>query len=184
MTTPRTSTGAPIFGADVNLDTEVFAVPAIHRHTRVKEQFEFAALRDPGSGVILPLMKARDSDEANGRKIANLISRALADDDGLSENYKPPQATADNPNPEVDPRLEDREQWSSARRFYWLMDAEEYVTSTGLLGELADWLIHNAMTRGGTPIGGDAVPTPAPSPSGRGRTAKQRGSTAKRSGTA
>jgi hypothetical protein len=167
-------------GAVEELDnTFEFEIEAAHVATREPAVLAFQAYRDPGPGFAVEYATAQ-SDEDQARAATRLVGSIVVDHDGLSIDYIPPSPTPDNPDPEPDPRLADRDQWSSARRFFWLMRSTEYRAKTKVIGEIAEWVINHANERQG-PVKGPAgkVPTAAPARSSRGRTTTRSGSTAK-----
>lgn len=177
MSQPTLDDGTPVFGVTGNLAaTRPFAVEVYHVPTQATEQWHFTAWVDPGAGPILAFLRAQ-TEAAEMNAAAGLLFNALVDDDGLPESYLPP------PDADVDPRLHDRDEWSSRRRFTWLMDAAtgEYRIAGNVIVELAKWIAQGAFTRGALTTEAGPGPTAAPARSSRGRTSTRRGSTGKRS---
>lgn len=174
--TTYTDDGVPLFGAGVDLGATVeFAVEALNVSTGEREQYRFRAWRDPGPEFVLGFLRSGGSEEAAMSAAAYLVREALIDHDGISL-----AATAEALGAEWDDALE---AWSSKRRFNYLTVSPEHRMAALVLVDLAEFLAREAFKRGGA-VAGDPVPTPAPSPSRRGRTTKPRGSTGKRPATA
>lgn len=180
MTTTDPQTGVPLFGATGSLDVRRdFAIETYHVPSQASETWYFTAWRDPGAGPILAFLRA-GSESAEMNAAAGLLFAALVDDDGLPESY------LQLPDVDVDPRLHDRDQWSSRRRFTWLMDSAtgEFRIAGSVIVDLAKWVAQGAFTRGGDDqqeAARGVGPTVAPARSPRGRTPTKRGSAAKRS---
>jgi hypothetical protein len=176
-TTTYTDDGVIVFGAgaaELLDDTFDFAIEAVHASTREVARFRFTAYRDPGPKAALDYARRGATPEAGAIAAAQMIATALLDSDGLPDAYEPA------PGEDPDERLEDRDRWSSERRFNWLVEpACEWRMRGEILGELAEHLFKQAATRGG-PVRGDAdVPPAAPARSSRGRSSTRSGSTAK-----
>jgi hypothetical protein len=176
--TTYTDDGVIVFGAgaaELLDDTFQFTIEAVNAQTREVVRFPFTAYRDPGPEAAIDYARRGGGDEAGALAAARLIACALLDSDGLEDSYRPTRGE------EPDPRLEDRDQWSSERRFNWLVASSEWRLKSEIIGQIAEHLFKQAGARN-SPVRGDgAVPPAAPARSSRGRTTKPRGSTAKRS---
>lgn len=175
--TTYTDDGVIVFGAgaaELLDDTFEFTIEAVHAQTREVARFPFTAYRDPGPDAAMSYARRGGGDEAAALASAQLIACALLDSDGLPDSYQPARGE------EPDPRLADRDQWSSERRFNWLVGSSEWRLKSAIIGQIAEHLFKQAGARN-SPVGGDgAVPPAAPARSSRGRTTKQPGSTARR----
>lgn len=152
---------------------------------------EFNANKEVDAGLVVQVIRAGD-EQSQIVAAARLILNVAIDTDGLASTYVPPRVQNDDPrldpadaeydaslsagdideaSEEYDERLDDREQWSSARRFTFLLDdPSQYIKQSALM-EISQWLISE----------GGARPTGRPRPSSNGPRATGRGSKARRS---
>lgn len=166
------NTDVPVFGAGVDHSATLqFEVEYLDVTTREVEREKFTSWEDPGSGPVVTYLRgARADDQAAVQLAGALIFRALVDDDGLSSDYVLPTKPDENweqtltewaaeggqgEPPEWEPlldhrydnRWDDREQWSSARRFAYLASSSRYKVPAKVITELADWIAHRAVAR-------------------------------------
>lgn len=139
--------------------TYLFRLEVLNSATDLVERPRFRSYVDPGADAVLLYLRSRGDEDARVRMAGQLIFEALVDTDGLPHGYVAPPPTEADPEPEVDPRLHDRAQWSSRRRFVALIEAPHYRVHSSVIVELAETMVGKAFKRGGRPV----VPTTSPS---------------------
>jgi hypothetical protein len=132
----------PVFGKGPKDETRPVGIEVYDTIDAANEVVKFLTYIDPGSGVVLSFMRAKTQDQ----KLAaatRVVYSALVDTDGLSLDF--------DGTVEEDPRLTDREQWSSRRRFAFFVESDRYRILSTVIEELAEWSVREAFA--GRPTG-------------------------------
>jgi hypothetical protein len=175
MTISADGVGLPVFGDEPpkrhRFALAVWSRREVGKKLRVEE---FTAWELDGAGLVL-ISRAAPDQVASA--VMEVLASALDDDDGLSDTYTPPdddevreQKEADETVEQArerltDPRLDDRSQWSSRRRFYAILDNDEEQLHRDALPNLGRRLLEE---EGGFPTANSSRSSAGRRRSGRG----------------
>jgi hypothetical protein len=123
---------APHFG-DTGGERRLFSLD-VHRKDGDIDRVGFVASSDIDSAVALVAMNAGNEAEQAAATM-DLFLDALVDDDGLSIDYEPGDGE-DIPG---------EQEWSSRRRFWAIMQAEDRWISLRVLRKVGEWLMEGAV---------------------------------------
>lgn len=146
----------PVFGEDFEpAETVEFKLVVIDS-TKAKHRVHFRGRKQISGGAFMQIGMAAD-DMALMRAYVRIILEACDDQDGLPLSYKPPKGSPspetvpeeerNNPEHGIDPRIWDKDQWSSRRRFSDIVGSAEWFVPMEGLEKLAEWLLENAAER-------------------------------------
>jgi hypothetical protein len=171
--------GLPVYG-DEELKLHRFAFAVLGQDGKKLRVEEFAAWQLDASGLVTITRAPADQ---VGSAVLDVLATSLLDDDGLSDEYAPPDdeeidkerqrgETLDQARERLtDPRLADREQWSSRRRFYAILESRgKERLHPQALNDLGEDLLKDDT----------GFPTGNSSPSSNGRRRSGRGSGGRR----
>jgi len=141
----------PTFGHSENpFATEEFDLEFadLKAHQVVSEHYR--SYTDPGSGPVMDFIRSGGSDSAALQMAGRLVFQALVDDDGLSVDADKPVRGEDEDDGSWDNRLDEwnnRERWSSKRRFSTVVYGQNYKLAGSAVIELAEWIAKKAVGR-------------------------------------